>query len=104
MSHFSMDDIYEQARSISKAGQFEARALLMQATLPQVASEFRRSLRFQVRKIIVNNYAVPTAGLEDQDPLDWRDPALLPFSQRMVERSKTACTKQEEPVCPDSLI
>lgn len=43
----------------------------MQAALPQVASEFRRSLRIQVRKIIVNNYAVPTAGLEDQDLIDW---------------------------------
>jgi len=65
MNDFSMDDIYEQARSFSKAGQFEALALLIQATLPQVAPELRRSLRFQVRKIIVNNYAVPTAGLED---------------------------------------
>lgn len=71
MNNFSMDDIYEQARSFSKAGQFEDLALLMQAALRQVAPESRRSLRIQVRKIVVNNYAVPTAGLEAQDHIDW---------------------------------
>lgn len=71
MSNFVIDDIYAQAKSLSKAGRFEELAVLMQHALERVVPELRRSLRIQVRKIVVNNYAVPTAGLEMQDFVDW---------------------------------
>lgn len=70
MSTFS-DEIIERAKDYSKAGQFNELAILMRVALEQVAPELRPSLRARVRKIVVNHYAAPKAGLELEDLFDW---------------------------------